>query len=127
MRLHVWVPSIPDSNVELVRRAFQSNEPTLLAEGVAWHFLPAASEPAVHFEGREQVSVEWPTMLEQLTSGTFHKQLVDVWPVGEDLVVAHVEVEMTMNGVRRAGSTVVVYRVADGVVVEGFDIPSASV
>jgi len=123
----VWVPSTPVSNVELVRRAFQSNEPTLLAEGVVWHFLPAASEPPVHFEGREQVTVGWPTMLEQLTSGTFHKQLMDVWPVGEDLVVAHVEVEMTMNGVRRAGSTVVVYRVADGVVVEGFDIPSASV
>jgi hypothetical protein len=33
---------------------------------------------------------------------------------------------MTENNVPREGTGVVVYRVADGAVIEGFDIPSAS-
>ena len=65
-------------------------------------------------------------MLDDLTDGTFNKRAVDIWPVGEDLVVAHVEVEMTIGGVRHHGSSVVVYRLADRVIIEGFDIPSLS-
>jgi hypothetical protein len=48
-----------------------------------------------------------------------------VWPVGPDLVVANVHVDMNVKGEHRAGSTVVVYRVANGYIVEGFDVPSA--
>jgi hypothetical protein len=33
---------------------------------------------------------------------------------------------MTIGDVRHQGSSVVVYRLADGVIVEGFDIPSLS-
>jgi len=66
-------------------------------------------------------------MLDEVTSGTFSKRLTDVWAVGDDLVVAHVEVTMTIGGKDHNGSSVVVYRIAGGVVVEGFDTPSASI
>ena len=114
-----------DSNVQLVRRALESGDPQLLSDDVVWHFLSPVPELVAHFEGKDQVTIRWPKLLEELTDGTFAKRPVEVWPAGPDLVVAHLEVDMTINGERRAGATVVVYRVANGIIVEGFDIPSA--
>jgi uncharacterized protein len=112
-------------NVALIRRALDS-DPETLSDGIVWHFESANPDLVMHFEGKEQVANHWPRMLDDLTGGTFTKRAVDIWPVGEDLVVAHVEVEMTIDDVRHAGSSVVVYRLMDGGIVEGFDIPSAS-
>lgn len=81
----------------------------------------------MHFVGKDQVTVDLPRMLDDLTGGTFTKSAVDIWPVGEDLVVVHIEVEMAIGDVHHRGSSVVVYRLADGLIVEGFDIPSASI
>jgi uncharacterized protein len=114
------------ANVELIRRAFAS-DPEAIAESVVWHFQSPMPELVAHFDGREQVMVEWPKVLDDLTGGSFTRRLVEVWPVGDDLVVAHVEVAMTIDGVLREGSSVVVYRIANGTVIEGFDIPSASI
>lgn len=120
------MPSTSGDNVELIRRALAS-DPTALAGNVVWHFQSPVPELVAHFEGRDAVMNDWPKMLDEATGGTFKKRLVDVWTVGNDLVVAHVEVEMTIDGVQRKGSSVVVYRVLDGAVIEGFDIPSASI
>jgi ketosteroid isomerase-like protein len=116
--------SISDDNVALIRRALDADT-TVLAENVAWHYLSPVPELVAHFEGRDAIVDEWPRMLDQLTGGTFTKRVVDVWAVGDDLVVAHVEVDMTIAGEHHHGSSVVVYRVAEGLVIEGFDIPSA--
>jgi hypothetical protein len=113
-------------NVAVVRQALASGGDAM-AEDVLWHFLSPIPGRVAHFEGREQAMTEWPKMLDDLTGGTFSKRIVDVWPVGGDLVVAHVEVELSMEGVHHAGSAVTVCRVADGRVVEVFDIPSASI
>ena len=112
-------------NVAVVRQALESGGDAL-AEDVLFHFLPTVPELVAHFEGRDQVMTEWPKTLDDLTGGTFSARIADVWPVGIDLVVAHIEVEMTIEGVHHAGSSVQVVRVADGRVVEMFDIPSAS-
>ena len=98
-----------------------------MAENVVWHFLSPVPELAATYEGRDQVMIDWPKMLNDLTGGTFSTRIVDVWPVGFDLVVAHVEVEMSIEGVHHAGSAVSVCRVAGERVVEMFDIPSASI
>jgi hypothetical protein len=42
-------------------------------------------------------------MLEDLTDGTFNNRAVDTWPAREDLVVAHIDVEMTIGDVRHQG------------------------
>jgi hypothetical protein len=52
---------------------------------------------------KTKVINDWPRMLEDLTDGTFNNRAVDTWPVGEDLVVAHIEVEMTIGDVRHQG------------------------
>ena len=113
-------------NVELIRRALDS-DPDAHADNVVWHFQSPQRELVMHFEGKDKVINDWPRMLDDLTDGTFNKRSVDIWPVGDDLVVAHIELEMTIGDDRHQGSSVVVYRLADGVIVEGFDIPSASV
>jgi hypothetical protein len=120
------VTSSQTANVAVVRRVLSSDSDAV-AEDVLWHFLSSIPELVAHFEGRDHAMTDVPKMLDDLTGGTFSKRVVDVWPVGSDLIVAHVEVEMVIDGVQHAGSSVIVYRVADGMVVEGFDIPSASI
>jgi uncharacterized protein len=121
----VRVTSTQRGNVELIRRALDS-DPDALADNIVWHFQSPHPELVTHFEGKDEVLQDWPRMLDDLTDGTFNKRAVDIWPVGEDLVVAHFEIEMTIGDVRHQGSSVVVYRLADGVIIEGFDIPSLS-
>ena len=121
-----WVTSEQAENVAVVRRVLSSDWDAV-ADDVLWHFLSPIPELVAHFEGRDQAMIEVPRMLDELTGGTFSTSVVDVWPVGSDLVVAHVEVEMSIDGVRHAGRSVIVCRVADGMVGEWFDIPSASI
>ena len=116
----------PSENVAVVRQALDSAGDAI-AENVVWHFLSPVPELAAKYVGRDQVTIDWPTMLDEVTGGTFSKRIVDVWPIGSDLVVAHLEVAMSVEGVDHAGSAVTVCRVADGRVVEVFDIPSASI
>jgi hypothetical protein len=120
------VTSTPSENAAVVRRAL-SSDVHAVAEDVVWHFLSPVPELVAHFDGRDQAMTDVPRMLDDLTGGTFSKRVVDVWPVGTDLVVAHVEVDMTIDGVQHSGSSVLVYRLAHGRVVEAFDIPSASI
>jgi hypothetical protein len=66
---------------------------------------------------------DWPRMLDDLTGGSFAKRVIDIWPVGEDLVVARMSrPKMTIGDVYHHGSGVVVHRLADRAIVEGFDI-----
>jgi ketosteroid isomerase-like protein len=115
-----------ESNVAVVRTAFE-DEGVSMAEDVVWHFLAAVPELLATFEGRDAVTVQLPEMLHQLTGGTFRSELIDVWAVGDDLAEAHIKVAMDIDGEHHGGSTVVVYRIADGIIVEGFDIPSAAI
>ena len=124
-RQSVPVTSTQRGNVELIRRALDS-DPDALADNIVWHFQSPHPELVTHFEGKDKVLKDWPRMLDDLTDGTFKKRAVDIWSVGEDPVVAHLEIEMTIGDVRHQGSSVVVYRLADGVIIEGFDIPSLS-
>ena len=52
-----------------VRAAFEDGGSSMAAD-VVWHFLAADPELVATFEGRDAVTVQWPAMLHQLTSGT---------------------------------------------------------
>ena len=123
---HVGVASTQEDNLDIVRRAIES-DPDAIAENIVWHFQSPIPSEVMHFEGRQTVMSDWPQFLYDLTGGSFAKRLINMWAVGVDLVVAHFEVDMTIDGVHRQGSTVVVYRLGEGGVIEGFDIPSPSV
>lgn len=114
-----------EANVQLVRRAFEW-DPAVLADDMVWHFQSPVREFVAHFEGKDHAVNDWVRMRDQSTGGTFTQRVMDIWPVGDDLVVAHVEVDMTIDDVRHQGPSVLVYRLAGGVIIEGFDIPSPS-
>jgi hypothetical protein len=118
--------STQEDNLDIVRRAIES-DPEAVAENIVWHFQSPIPSEVMHFEGRQTVMDDWPLFLHDLTGGSFAKRLINLWAVGVDLVVAHFEVDMTIDGAHRQGSTVVVYRLGEGGVIEGFDIPSPSV
>jgi uncharacterized protein len=113
------------ANVEIVRRALEW-DPDVLAEDMVWHFQSPYRDFVAHFEGKHTAMNDWITMRDDATGGTFRQRPVEFWSLAEDLVAVHVDVEMSIGGVRHSGSSVVVYRLADGLVVEGFDIPSRS-
>ena len=118
--------STQEDNLDIVRRAIEA-DPEAVAENIVWHFQSPIPSEVMHFEGRQIVMKDWPQFLHDLTGGSFAKRLINTWAVGVDLVVAHFEVDMTIDGVHRQGSTVVVYRLGEGGVIEAFDIPSPSV
>jgi uncharacterized protein len=113
------------AKVEIVRRALEW-DPDVLAEDMVWHFQSPYRDFVAHFEGKSAAMNDWITMRDDATGGTFRQRPVEIWSLGDDLVAVHVEVEMSIGGTPRTGSSVVVYRLADGLVVEGFDIPSRS-
>jgi hypothetical protein len=113
------------ANVAVVRRTLEWDQ-DVLDEHMAWHFQSPYREGARHFEGKHAYTTAWLDLRRAATRDTFRQRAAAIWPLGDDLVVAHVEVAMTVDDMPRQGSSVVVYRVADGAVVEGFDIPSAS-
>jgi hypothetical protein len=118
-------PATQRANVELVRRALEGDQ-DVLDERMAWHFQSPYRESVLHFDGKYQYTTGWLNLRRAATGDSFRQRAAAIWPLGDDLVVAHVEVAMTENDVPRQGSSVVVYRVADGAVIEGFDIPSAA-
>ncbi len=59
------------------------------------------------------------------TTGTFKVSFVSATPVGEELVVVHVRDTMEFEDNYIAIDAVVVWRVVNGLVTEGWDIPSA--
>jgi hypothetical protein len=113
------------ANVAIVRRALDS-DPDVLDEHLAWHFQSPYRGSTRHFEGKHQYTTEWLDRPHAANEGSFHQRAAAIWPLGDDLVVAHMEVAMTIDDIPHQGSSVLVYRVANGAVVEGFDIPSAS-
>jgi hypothetical protein len=110
-------------NVELVRRSLEWDQ-DVLDEHVTWHFQSPYREFVLHTEGRYEFANAWLNIHEGATG--LRQRAAAIWPLGDDLVVAHVEVAMTGDNVPRQDDSVVVYRLADGAVIEGFDIPSAS-
>jgi hypothetical protein len=119
------VTATQNPNVEIVRRALEW-DPDVLAEDMVWHFQCPVPDFVAHFEGKEKALKDWIKMRDDATGGTFKQRAVDIWPIADDLVAVHVDVEMSVGDAPRRGSSVVVYRLANGLVVEGFDIASSS-
>lgn len=117
-----------DANVEIVRRAIENPaEPGVFTEDVVWHFTGRVPGLASDYRGREAFLSDFLGRLMELTGGSFAVEALDVRAAGAELVVAHLRISMTVDGVTRAGHDVVVYRVIEGKVAEAFDIPSRDI
>jgi hypothetical protein len=115
------------SSVEIVRRALTDLEalPDLLADDLVWHFAGDVEGIAREHRGKATVFAEFWGKLFEISDGTFAVEPLAIWPAGSELVVSHLRISMTIDGVSRSGDGVVVYRVVDGLITEAFDVPGS--
>ena len=59
-----------------------------------------------------------------ITGGTFHVEPVAIIPIGNELVVTHVQDSMTLEGQPMKLDAVVVWRIINGSIAEAWDIPA---
>ena len=119
------------TNIELLKRLdtyLSSNNiagaADLFSDSFVWHFfnsqLPDIQGDYVGIDG-------WQVFFEKLavvTGGTFRVETVAIMPVGDELVVTHVQDSMILRGQPIKLDAVVVWRIVNGRIAEAWDIPS---
>ena len=93
----------------------------LLTDDIAWH-VPGASPIAGTFRGPDQVIAYMQTRRD-LARGTFRMYRRDVLTGDGETVAALTDGEAIIDGIPRTWSTVGVYRLRDGRVVECWLVP----
>ncbi len=116
--------SLAAENVEIVRRALTDLDalPDLLSDDLVWHFYGNLEGIDVDHHGRDHVFTDLWSKLFERSDGAFAVAPVSIFPAGDELVMAHVKVTMGLDV--EPLDAVLVYRVRDGRIVEGFDIPA---
>ncbi|PZD70310.1 hypothetical protein C1752_14307 [Acaryochloris thomasi RCC1774] len=101
-----------------------SRDPNLFAPNFVWHFFnPHLPEVQGDYVGLEGLQYFFET-LEAITQGTFEVEPISITPIGDELLVTHVQDRMTLDGRFVALDAVVVWRIVDGCIAEAWDIPS---
>ncbi|MEM9978134.1 MAG: nuclear transport factor 2 family protein [Cyanobacteria bacterium P01_D01_bin.2] len=119
------------ANISLLNRLDQCLDDDNIAEAAklftknfVWHFfnpqLPDIQGDYVGFDG-------WQTFLGKLaivTGGTFQVETISCTPMGDELVVTHVQDTMQLGGQPMKLDAVVVWRIVNGCIAEAWDIPA---
>lgn len=97
----------------------------LFSDGFVWHYfnpkLPDFEGDYVGVDGMRKFFAK----LASKTGGTFRVEPISATPFGDELVVVRTRNTMELEGNSTAVDVVVVWRVVDGKIAEGWDIPSA--
>lgn len=98
---------------------------TLFSDDFVWHYfnpnLPDVEGDYVGVEGLRKFFV----IIAEKTGGTFKVEPISMTPFGEELVVIHTRNTMEFEDNPIALDVAVVWRIVDGKIAEGWDIPSA--
>ena len=101
-----------------------ANASNLFSKGFVWHFfnaqLPNIQGDYVGVEGLQAFFEK----LAVLTGGSFQVEPVAIIPIGNELVVTHVQDSMTLDGQPIKLDAVVVWRIVNGYIAEAWDIPA---
>ncbi|MDV3348038.1 nuclear transport factor 2 family protein [Leptothoe sp. ISB3NOV94-8A] len=96
----------------------------LFSKEFVWHFfnsqLPDMQGDYLGVEGLQAFFEKLAVM----TGGTFHVEPVAIIPIGDELVVTHVQDTMTLDGQSIKLDAVVVWRIVNGYIAEAWDIPA---
>ena len=98
----------------------------LFTKSFVWHFfnpkLPTVEGDYVGLEGLQAFFEK----LAVVTGGTFHVETITSIPIGDELVVTHVQDKMSWEGQPIKLDAVVVWRIVDGALAEAWDIPAVN-
>jgi ketosteroid isomerase-like protein len=119
-------------NLSLVREAGKAiqagtirDAAGVFAEGVVWHYFnPRLPMLAGDYAGIDGIATFFEKVA-QHTNGTFRMQPVSATPIGDELVVTHARLALTLAGRPIETDVVVVWRVQGGRIAEVWDIPAA--
>ena len=94
------------------------------ADSFVWHYFnQEIPDLAGDYEGFDGLCAFFDK-LGALTGGTFSVNAKDVWAIGDELVVAHANPAMTLEGQTFETDAAVVWRIVDGRIAEAWDIPA---
>ncbi|EAR01316.1 nuclear transport factor 2 family protein [Maribacter sp. HTCC2170] len=96
----------------------------IIAEDAIFHYYnPMLPDMQGDYLGR-QGFVDFFGKLAGKSKGTFKVTPLSITPMGNELVVTHVEDNMILNGQQLKIDAVVVWRIIDGKIKEAWDIPA---
>ena len=96
----------------------------LFSDDFVWHFFnPRLPDVQGDYVGVEGLKAFFKAMAGK-TKGSFNVQPVSVTPVGNELLVVHVQDTMDLGGASVETDAVVVWRIVDGKIAEAWDIPA---
>ena len=96
----------------------------IFSDDFVWHFFnPRLPDVQGDYVGVEGLKAFFKAMAGK-TKGSFNVQPVSVTPVGNELLVVHVQDTMDLGGVSVETDAVVVWRIVGGKITEAWDIPA---
>lgn len=117
----------PHPNVELLMKLNLRDldgSAALFADDFTWHFFnPKLPDVQGDYIGVDGLKAFFNAISEK-TKGSFNVQPVSVTPVGNELLVVHVQDTMDLEGRSLVTDAVVVWRIVDGKISEAWDIPA---
>ena len=97
----------------------------LFSDNFVWHYfnpnLPDVEGDYIGVEGLKKFFA----ILAEETGGTFKVEPISATPAGDELIVVRTRNSMELEDNSVAVDVVVVWRIVDGKITEGWDIPSA--
>ena len=100
---------------------------SIIADDFVWHYFnPRLTELQGDYRGIEGLKGFFQKLAE-ITKGSFQTKVIDIRPIGDELVVTQTCNRLTLEALK--GDTiefdvVVVWRIVNNKIVEGWDIPS---
>lgn len=97
----------------------------LFSDNFVWHYFnPNLPDVEGDYEGVDGFK-SFFAIIAKKTGGSFKVEPISATPVGDELVVVHTRNSMELKERSIAVHVVVVYRIVNGKIAEGWDIPSA--
>ena len=96
----------------------------IIAENFIWHYFnPKIPELHGDYHGFEGFK-DFFAKLNKISKGSFKKKVINQHVVGDELVINQTCNSLENEGITIEIDVVVVWRIVDGKIVEGWDIPS---
>ncbi len=116
-------------NVAVLKKFNPNNVNTfseVLAKDAVWHYFnPQLPDVESDYVGIDGFKTFFKTMAER-SKGTFKVNPISAIPFGDELVVAHVLDEINLEGKQMQIDAVTVWRIVNGKITEGWDIPAVN-
>ena len=117
----------PHPNIELLMKLDLRDLDASAAhfsDDFVWHFFnPKLPDVQGDYVGVDGLKAFFAALAEK-TDGSFNVQPVSATPVGNELLVVHVQDTMHLDGALVETDAVVVWRIVNGQITEAWDIPA---